>query len=93
MHRQLPVWRAATRDRDASRQVTKGEIFEVRSDLIKWIANRPIAVRKQAKLVIINLAIASREPNPANPSVVDLLTDQVEQLRALVAEKRWYRRR
>ena len=73
-------------------RVTKGEIFEIRSDLIKWIANKPIKVRKQAKLVITNLAIASREADPAQPSVVELLADQVAQLRALVAAKRWHRR-
>lgn len=70
----------------------KGEIFEVRSDLIKWLERKPIRLRKQARLVIINLAIASREPDPAQASVTDLLSDQVEQLRALVTEKRWRRR-
>jgi hypothetical protein len=73
--------------------VTKVEIFEVRSDLIKWIANKPIKVRKQAKLVILSLAIASREANPARPSVVDLLAEQVQDLLGLAAEKRWRHRR
>ena len=73
-------------------QAIKAEIFEVRSDLIKWIANKPTPVRKQAKLVIVNLAIASREADPEQPSMTDLLIDQVEQLRALVAQTRWYRR-
>lgn len=71
----------------------RGEIFEVRSDLIKWIENKPIKLRKQAKLVILNLAIASREPDPAKPSVVDLLAEQVQELLGLAAEKRWRRRR
>jgi hypothetical protein len=68
----------------------KGEIFEVRSDLIKWIANKPIAVRKQARFIITNLAIASREPDSEHSSIADLLSDQVEQLQAVVAEKRWH---
>jgi len=71
----------------------KGEIFEVRSDLIKWIENKPMAVRKQARLVITNLAIASRAPDLAQPSVTVSLADQVEHLRAVVAEKRWHWRR
>lgn len=71
----------------------KAEIFEVRSDLIKWIENKPIKLRKQAKLVILNLAVASREPHPAKPSMVDLLAEQVQELLGLVAEKRWHRRR
>lgn len=71
----------------------KGEIFEVRSDLIKWIENKPMAVRKQARLVITNLAIASRESDLAQPSVTVSLADQVERLRAVVAEKRWHWRR
>jgi hypothetical protein len=57
--------------------VTKTEIFEVRSDLIKWIEDKPAKVRRQAKLVIINLAVASREPDPAQASVAILLADQV----------------
>ena len=86
------MWRIVGTTRPADASHIKGEIFEVRSDLIKWITNKPIKVRKQAKLVIVNLAIALREPHPAQPSVADLLVDQVEQLRALVAEKRWRRR-
>jgi hypothetical protein len=73
-------------------RVTKGEIFEVRSDLIKWIESKPIKVRKQAKLVISTLATASRESDPAQASVADMLADQVQELRALVAEKRRHRR-
>lgn len=73
-------------------RVTKGEIFEIRSDLIKWIAKKPLKVRKHAKLVIAYLAIASREADPAQPSVVELLADQVAQLRTLVAAKHWRRR-
>jgi len=76
----------------ATMRAIKGEIFEVRSDLITWIANKPLAVRKQAKLVITNLALASREPQAAQGSLTDLLAGQVEELRALVAEKRWYQR-
>lgn len=71
----------------------KGEIFEVRSDLIKWIENKPVAVRKQAGFIITNLAIASREPGSGQSSVADLLADQVEELQAIVAEKRWHWRR
>jgi hypothetical protein len=72
--------------------VTKTEVFEVRSDLIKWIEDKPAKVRRQAKLVIFNLAVASREPAPAQASVAILLAAQVEQLRALVADTRWWRR-
>jgi hypothetical protein len=71
----------------------RGNIFEVRSDLIRWIANQPVAVRKQAKQVIINLAIALGDPDPAQASMNSVLADQVAQLRTLVAETRWYRRR
>ena len=56
-------------------QTIKGEIFEVRSDLITWIANKPVPVRKQAKLIIHNLAIASREPDLAQTFLTDLLTN------------------
>jgi hypothetical protein len=73
-------------------QAIKGEIFEVRSDLITWIANKPVPVRRQAKLIIDNLAIASRESDPAQTFLADLLTDQVKELQAVVAETRWYQR-
>lgn len=74
-------------------QAIKAEIFEVRSDMIKWIANMPTPARKQAKLVIVNLAIASREADSAQPSMAGLLIDQVKELRALLAQTRWYRLR
>lgn len=70
----------------------KAEIFEVRSELIKWIENKTIKVRKQAKLVIMNLGIASRELDPSHSSLIHLLAAQVEELRALAIEKRWQRR-
>jgi len=70
----------------------QAEIFEVRSELIKWIEDKTIKVRKQAKLVIMNLGIASREPDPSHSSLIHLLAAQVEELRALAIEKRWQRR-
>ena len=70
----------------------KAEIFEVRSELIKWIEDKTIKVRKQAKLVIMNLGIASREPDPSHSSLIHLLAAQVEELRALAIERRWQRR-